>query len=323
MDNGCNDLCVYLLEVYRFQLQINGKEFDADTLVQKLARGFRSPDHQSFSWIQLGTDVGSLYNATPGNVAFAAGVYDDPVAATRKRKASRVVKTIAEAAATTARPTEVKDAPKEPQEQDTTIRAEAQIKRLKRKLRQTCEQIDSSATDGIHFLFHQTSFTQTIENLLYCSFLVKRSEAHVHVTASSSSIAATSTRRRHLALASVPAELQQDDLPPPSQAVVKLNMRDWRRLIKAQQEDDDDEAANEEDGESADDEAVKEEDIDGESAKDEAAKAEGIDGDSATDGAAKVKADIDGESTDDTAAKEDDIGGELAPVDPQGAIRSR
>lgn len=87
---------------------------------------------------------------------------------------------------------------------------------LKEEVKKAYEKDKSTQVNGINFLLNPRSFTQSVENIFQYSFLIKKSDAGIRVK---DQRLETTLRR------------QSDDPPEPTQAVIPLTMRDWRRLI--------------------------------------------------------------------------------------------
>lgn len=71
---------------------------------------------------------------------------------------------------------------------------------------------------AIPYLFNPKSFTQTVENLFHFSFLLKQGKAGICVTDDKGPVV---------------RQNRNEDFPPPRQAIISLNMKDWRRLNEA------------------------------------------------------------------------------------------
>jgi hypothetical protein len=73
--------------------------------------------------------------------------------------------------------------------------------------------------DAIQYMFNPKSFTQTVENIFHFSFLIKKGSANICVRPDGPKVAAMDKER------------DEEDLS--RQAIVSLNMRDWRELCRA------------------------------------------------------------------------------------------
>jgi len=182
----------------------------------------------AFDWLGLGVEAGVCFNAVPSGCAFGAGRWDDPTAAKKERKKKRSM--VAEEAKLQ-RPDEVKatsDAPK------SSSVAEQNVKRIKKRLERLSdamleqedgdskEENHQGAIDGIDFLIDTQSFTKTVENMFYFSFLVKSGDASMIMTEPS----ALGEQPRFLVK---PTDLKNANADA-AQCITSLSMRDWRRL---------------------------------------------------------------------------------------------
>lgn len=109
-------------------------------------------------------------------------------------------------------------------EEEDTLEPEER-KRKKKKIKAKGYEIDA-----VQHLFNPKSFTQTVENIFHFSFLVKKGSAGI----------AARSEMEAKELGGVPgpvvrAHASKDGQkhPVPTQAIVSLNMRDWRDMCKA------------------------------------------------------------------------------------------
>ena len=197
-------------------------------LKKKCTAGGGSTDNRNssfFDWRTLGVEAGICFNAIPDRCTFAAGRWDSkqalPQKRVRKARAPRVQDTapaerpeeeVEQAASSSAKP---KETP-----------AEANIKVLRKTLSKRHDQekvahgeeaTTTTSVPGVPFLLNPQSFTQTVENIFYYSFLVKKGEA---------GIAASSQDGLRVR----PAVAEEGQ--PVKQAICSLTMRDWRRLCE-------------------------------------------------------------------------------------------
>ena len=109
-------------------------------------------------------------------------------------------------------------------EEEDTLDPEEK-KRKKKKLKSKGYEIDA-----VSHLFNPKSFTQTVENIFHFSFLVKKGSAGISVR----------SEKDAKEFGGVPGPVvraygakQEGQNPVPKQAIVALNMRDWRDMCKA------------------------------------------------------------------------------------------
>ena len=193
-----------------------------------------------FDWNMLGVEAGSCYNSIPSRVQFLAGPLEaDYTPAQRKPRAPR--KAESEDEQEEERPEDVKNQERNADQLSAVERNIITLsKTLKKRTREMQkihkERIDAlpeeeqlperkrikdqaGEINAIQYMFNPKSFTQTVENVFHFSFLVKKGQASI-------------TTRDDQPLVAYQQEAEGSE-PPSRQAIVALNMKDWRDLCKA------------------------------------------------------------------------------------------
>lgn len=225
--------------------------YDADRLAMALKNKMRV--HGSFNWAAFGRETTVCFNAVSSRVSFLNGPLTDGKTLQVKQKAQR--KKILETEHEEEKPEDydgqaTKDADQlSAVEQSMKVLSKtlhkevnAHYKANKRRLEEAYsgESVPPEAKKklkkhganvcGAKYLFNPKSFTQTVENIFHYSFLVKKGAA------------ALSVREKGYSpdgLGNVPGGIfvkyckEENKHHKPRQAIVSLNMRDYRRLIEA------------------------------------------------------------------------------------------
>uniref|UniRef100_A0A7S2XRN1 Non-structural maintenance of chromosomes element 4 n=1 Tax=Attheya septentrionalis TaxID=420275 RepID=A0A7S2XRN1_9STRA len=237
-------------------------KYDAGRLISKLRQkcntktgGDSSSAH--FDWLRLGVEAGACYNTVPSRVSFLAG----PLHAEYKPKERKVRQARVRQEEDTAeeeRPEDVKN-DKQSNDGDRLSAVETHIKVINNTLRRKSKDTKNSlvarhseeiseATDTdsrkklkkrheahggeisvIPLLFNPKSFTQTVENIFHFSFQVKSGHASISAR----------TPEQAARYGGAPAGPVTQPCVAPNvaidarQAIVSLNMRDWRKLCEA------------------------------------------------------------------------------------------
>lgn len=211
-----------------------------------------------FDWHGLGIQAGLCFNAAPSNVSFLNGPLldgNEEIHAKKRAKYTRQKMSEEEANEKEERPDDIKGHTK--RSADTLSAVEQNIadvkeamshkvdktyiankKELKRKYgsnddipTKIAKKLKKNASAcAIELLFNPKSFTQTVENLFHYSFLVKQGTTSFAVQNKKI------IEEGVVEIAGGPVVKRinnEKEKPPPRQAIVSLNMRDWRKLIDA------------------------------------------------------------------------------------------
>jgi len=180
-----------------------------------------------FDWVMLGRESGICFNSVPDRVRFLAG----PMEAEREAKERKVAHRQKRTDMSNVEEVRPEQVTKEKGTSDQASAVEKSMKEMKDKLTERViaesNENDCDDIDGVQFLFNPKSFTQTVENMFYYSFLVKKGEAEIGVR---SRIEGDGNKRLGLYAAPIP---KLDDKLPARQAVISFTMRDWRNLCEA------------------------------------------------------------------------------------------
>jgi non-structural maintenance of chromosomes element 4 len=197
----------------------------------------------AFDWNKLGAEVGVCFNAIPSNVTFLAGpLHSDYIPKERKKIERRTKESKSDDEDETEEKPE--DVRRQERGADKLSAVEQNIQTvsdvlMKRSLQErkriaeenasTLEDLDPSQRrrvgeiDAVKYLFNPKSFTQTVENLFHFSFLLKDGRAQLYNTPDKGPM--------------VMPQPPVAEHPPPRQAILSLNMKDWRRLVETYQVD--------------------------------------------------------------------------------------
>mmetsp|Transcript_2767 Transcript_2767/g.8135 ORF Transcript_2767/g.8135 Transcript_2767/m.8135 type:complete len:409 (+) Transcript_2767:120-1346(+) len=233
--------------------------YDSTRFVQKL-RGklsAKSGSNTYFNWRTLGREAGVCFNSVPSRVAFLNGPVDVVyVPKERKKREKRVVEE--ESDDEEEQPEEL-DQKKQKADADKLSAVERNMAIVNKVLNQKSSEAYAKAheafkeeedtldpeerkrkkkrvkakgreVDAVQHLFNPKSFTQTVENIFHFSFLVKKGSAGIAVR----------SEKEAKEFGGVPgpvvrayAPTKEGETPVPKQAIVSLNMRDWRDMCKA------------------------------------------------------------------------------------------
>lgn len=213
--------------------------YDAVKLAGKLRNKCCSKDGNSFNWNALGKEAGACFNALPSQVSFMNGpVEDDYKPKERKERKKRMREEEEEEEEEELEENKTNDADKlSAVEKHMKIMSKCLKKRITEHCSGKVAEIDSNDKEkkkavenktrgegvcAIQHLFNPKSFTQTVENIFHFSFNVKNGSAGIQVLTDADGNKWPFVR----------ATSKKDGILP-RQAIVSLNMEDWRNLIKA------------------------------------------------------------------------------------------
>jgi hypothetical protein len=191
-------------------------------LKQKLSKG------SGIDWKKLGNEVGVCFNALPSFVVFLAGPLDAEHIPKERKKVERKQRVVEESDNEEEEPEDVKQQAKDADQLSAVERNILIVNEvLTKRSKEAAEAFDESEPEAkrrrrceisaIELLFNPKSFTQTVENLFHFSFAIKHGQASISVEDDGPKT----------------QPLNVKDHPPPRQAIISLNMRDWRRLVEA------------------------------------------------------------------------------------------
>lgn len=218
--------------------------YDPFRLVSKLQSKCRLPNG-TFDWRTFGQESGACYNAVPSRVKFLAGPLEadfQPVQRerARRRQTGDQDEEDEEGKKEDNSPEEVKEQEQNNNQLSAVERNYEKLaivlrKATKRQKKRDLEEIAQleqeeqetkrkrlGEVDMIPFLMNPESFTQTIENLFHASFLVKQGHVKLAVRENGPTMKLLS---------------QQETAPRAKQAIMTLNMKDWRKMVQAYQVD--------------------------------------------------------------------------------------
>ncbi|GAX27203.1 hypothetical protein FisN_13Lh244 [Fistulifera solaris] len=214
------DNVVLLANNYAKQVEqsVQVPRYDAIKVISALKKQctMRKDGNTFFDWATLGVQTGVCYNAVPSKVSFAAGKYEVGIAAKPKKAREAKVKDTSEAV----RPDEEKVEAKG--DKATMSVADACVLKLrKRILKDYTANINikegapaPEPLDPLEILLDPKSFTKTVENFFYFSFLIKRGHAGVDKNWG------------------IRCEMSKDNetMGEHRQAFVHLNKKTWKRM---------------------------------------------------------------------------------------------
>lgn len=197
----------------------------------------------------LGRQAGACFNAIPPSVQFLLGPLEqDYTPSQRRRRQQRQVDESEEEDEEEQRPDEVKK-----QKTAQNIMEKQMKECTKALIRESKKQYDKDMAEIqreygsdddcdeakkrerakavqnagkiplVNALWNHKSFTQTVENLFHLSFMVKEGRAELGTTDEGTPTFRSRTNMNML----------QADHPPSRQAIISLNMKDWRALTEA------------------------------------------------------------------------------------------
>ncbi|KAG7357597.1 Nse4 C-terminal-domain containing protein [Nitzschia inconspicua] len=234
--------------------------YDADRVVSRLIQQCRyiAGGTAIFDWKKLGIEAGVCFNAIPSNVTFLNGPLQNGQDEFQvKQRAARVPRERVEEEVKEERPENVEGHTARGADQLSAVQknitdvAEALTRKVNkgyRKNKAKLIELYGSESEvpgkvrkklkrnpgvcGVELLFNPKSFTQTVENIFHYSFLVRKGEAGLSIK-DEQHIADGMTLPAGPSVVYYNSEHGQKALPPPTQAIVSLTMKDWREMIRA------------------------------------------------------------------------------------------
>mmetsp|Transcript_25796 Transcript_25796/g.47435 ORF Transcript_25796/g.47435 Transcript_25796/m.47435 type:complete len:415 (-) Transcript_25796:382-1626(-) len=240
--------------------------YDAIRLAQSLATkgSIRTGSSSQFNWHGLGFQVGVCFNSLPSQVSFLYGPLDaeytpkerkmperrkkqtqeegeneeeeepDDVDQTGKKKESdgnelsAVEKHISVIKKTLRKRMEVEReaAVERSDEYETQLSQEIDDEQMVQERKQTFVN-QNSQVNAVNCLFNPNSFTQTVENVFHFSFLLKEGKAGIKARS------AEDVEEYGGEPGPAIRPYENHDMGPPKQAIVSLNMKDWKDMCQA------------------------------------------------------------------------------------------
>lgn len=214
-----------------------------------------------FDWLKLGRASGSCFCAVPTRVSFLHGPVEVEYVAKERKKPERRKRAAEEEEGEEERPDDV-----EQKKADTsgdklsavernigvvsktlTKRCHAEMKaseqRVDDMIEERGDEVDDETrrkmkkkarrhgadVDGVKYLFNPKSFTQTVENIFHFSFLVKKGSAGISLRSKEESEKFGGAGPGPV----VRSMVNPNETPTAKQAIVSLNMQDWRDMCEA------------------------------------------------------------------------------------------
>lgn len=238
--------------------------YDADRLVRKLVEKVRKEinggTETQFDWEVLGEAAGACFNAVPSGICFLNGSLTHGQPPVERKIPSRRRMVQEDKDAVEERPEDVEGHTEKDDNKLSAVEksmndmykalqhnVNKHYNENKRKLNEANGgEIDNAAKkklkkygseiDGVKFLFNPKSFTQTVENIFHYSFLVKKGGAAIQVREKGLEIDGPVKTKPGLVLKYVKEsqnENQNKKAYTPKQAIMSLNMQEWRALCAA------------------------------------------------------------------------------------------
>jgi hypothetical protein len=187
-----------------------------------------------FDWHKLGQSVGVCFNSVPSGICVMNGPLSTVYSPRQRQRRLAVKEEASEDEATKAKYFQNKKGAHPGGSASEQI--EARIRAVQRRIKEKYREQTSSPKQPICFiqtLFDPTSFTKTVENLFYTSFLVKENRIKVDVIVKREREERNSTTTTTTPVVAPIKCNRMQKLPPPTQAIVSLTMKDWRALVDA------------------------------------------------------------------------------------------
>ena len=215
----------------------------------------------TLDWKAFGREVGPCFNTVPPHVSFLSGPLEFDYQPKERKKPQR--RTNDEDNAKAEKVGEVQQTTK-PKDSDKLSAVEKHMKVISKTLKRKCAQTrettieeleqlhncpiadmdketrkqcgkkakEAEAPCAVQFLFNPKSFTQTVENIFSLAFLVKRGSAQVGVRSveqCEENGLSTCTPGPFVMQKTLP---EGAPVPKPRQAIVALNMKDWKAMVE-------------------------------------------------------------------------------------------
>jgi hypothetical protein len=240
----------------------DGARYEALDVARKLRQKCGLANGQ-FDWTLLGQEAGACFNTVPCGITFFQGPIDDAYVPKERKVRPRHVEQ--EDDVEEEKPQVANTQGAVAKDADKLSMVEKHIKTidktLKRKAKAQCEStlskldqlqqgdalddVDQSKKDrlqkrgvepicAVQCLFNPQSFTQTVENIFHFSFLVKQGSAAIQVPKRNTG--AEDDNEEHSDCDYGPKicpKAQRTQMPISRQAIVSLNMADWRNMCDA------------------------------------------------------------------------------------------
>lgn len=141
----------------------------------------RKGSNSFFDWKTLGVQTGVCFNAVPSKVVFAAGKYDEGIAAKERKAREKKIKDKSEVVRPEDQEVEATGDKATMSVADVSVlRMRSQITNdYKVKLREADDSGSAELLNPLDVLLDPNSFTKTVENFFHFSFLVKRGNVEV------------------------------------------------------------------------------------------------------------------------------------------------
>lgn len=229
--------------------------YDAGHLAHKLLTKCSLNGGRTLDWYVLGKEAGSCFNSVPSRIRFYHGpIGIDFEPKVRKQVQRRSKQTMDEVEEETPEELHQKKKPGDNEADNNKLSAvEKNMEVMKKTLKKKCQhalekrrdklkkmeegsnekkcyekhlQKSGMETCAIKFLFNPKSFTQTVENIFHFSFLVKKGDASISVKKSQDENDDLSYQGPVIQHKRIGTSTQS------KQAIVAINMQDWRSLCE-------------------------------------------------------------------------------------------
>lgn len=227
--------------------------YDPQKLTRKLKQKCTTgPDKDTFDWELLGKACATCFQSVPtGMISFLNGPLEAGYKPKERKKPERR-RRVQEASDEEEEQVEKEDADKDKAQADKLSAVEKQMTTSKKVLRKRCQKLakerfaalnvegmdeatknkkiqeiqQTSDICAINYMFNPNSFTQTVENIFNFSFQVKKGDAMISVKKEQNEATGEEVVRPVVMAMKPPLNVT------PRQAIVTLNMQDWRDLCQ-------------------------------------------------------------------------------------------